>query len=595
MDRVELELEFERESYLKAVKAMRRTRLRAAALISSVAFWRSASADADRLNAEDARRLTAGKLHYDSVHLSKDIFAALSSGLSADLEDEFVSFRYFKECSNQNDVCAIIRFLVQCRNQRREQLICKIIPNALRSNAQTLTQAQALSIAPDQASSEKHLQQLSHGKPPSASDKSVFNDGSPIAAAEDVSDIFDGAQDSPWPTSDAFWSPFYGPPGWEGGAHVSGQAGGEMGKISPYTPITPPAPYWPDLDIGIPGESNPFLSLLPTLKPPPLQYEKGKVPFEDWLSRVKLPPNVRAKASGYDLLRALESKSLEIMLSAIRVPVAFTAASTAFIPPTLPPAPTLPPLPGPSLLLPGMSPAILDEMLTEEGLLEAPLPQLRLTESSPTASFLRLAGLTDPHTSFAQSRKTHDKTHESYNRRAENDPATGGDNAWHALLTRAQATGHLKRQAFDNGSVDPSRIGLDTEKPLSRTDYVLGSRQHRRAVESRAPAQAQESTASLRRMSVEEPVSSDMLPWVPVDDIVGTLPSWLLESLVGPYALMFQDMVQFCQDSFIRMQLVFDALSDEPIPVTASGIADFSEQIAKAFRAAPEGSESTLR
>lgn len=88
------------------------------------------------------------------------------------------------------------------------------------------------------------------------------------------------------------------------------------------------------------------------------------------------------------------------------------------------------------------------------------------------------------------------------------------------------------------------------------------------------------------------PLSSDTLPWIPLDGIAGTLPAWGLEALVGPYAMLFEDLVEVAQDAFIRLQLVFDVFADEPIPVTADGLRDFTEKAAEAFRASLNSGEA---
>eukprot|EP01054_Gregarina_sp_Poly1_P010478 Gregarina_sp_Poly_1__10477@NODE_764_length_6382_cov_139_313381_g559_i1_p1_GENE_NODE_764_length_6382_cov_139_313381_g559_i1NODE_764_length_6382_cov_139_313381_g559_i1_p1_ORF_typecomplete_len1083_score199_51TroponinI_N/PF11636_8/1_8TroponinI_N/PF11636_8/1_1e03_NODE_764_length_6382_cov_139_313381_g559_i121975445 len=88
------------------------------------------------------------------------------------------------------------------------------------------------------------------------------------------------------------------------------------------------------------------------------------------------------------------------------------------------------------------------------------------------------------------------------------------------------------------------------------------------------------------------PTTSDLLPWIPLDSIASEFPAWLSEALMGPYALLFEDLIRVAQDAFIRLQVIVDAIGDEPIPVNPSNLKTFSEKMAAAFRTSLANNEA---
>lgn len=88
------------------------------------------------------------------------------------------------------------------------------------------------------------------------------------------------------------------------------------------------------------------------------------------------------------------------------------------------------------------------------------------------------------------------------------------------------------------------------------------------------------------------PTTTDMLPWIPLDSLAGEFPVWLGEALVGPFALLFEDLVRVAQDAFIRLQVIIDAVGSEPLPVASENLQTFLERMSEAFRTSLAGNEA---
>lgn len=369
------------------------------------------------------------------------------------------------------------------------------------------------------------------------------------------------------------------------------------------------------------------LSYLPTLRPA----KTGEETFENWLSRVKLPIHVRASTSGMELFRAVETKSLEYLLSVVRVPLALAASvvqpidtSKAFAT-----APEADPSLAANVDLDAAFTAarfvvevrnLLVEMKYDKQSSKAITSCDEGDETGETKQACSMASsegvpkvlpVSDESDLAAELDTAEDEEDEAEASSAENyeeglegntrfgevsgklpdgekqDDVSPSEQAvllpLDNILDWMRGKDWFPGEAVNEADFDYWQRGIDEEE---ENDALMGPVQRLSNDDDIVlPAPGLDSD--------REPISSsDMLPWIPVDSIAGTLPAWLFEAFMGPYALMFQDLVRFAQDGFIRMQLIFDSLVDEPIPVTANQIEKFTEQTAQAFRASLDGDEA---
>eukprot|EP01053_Blabericola_migrator_P002493 Blabericola_migrator_1__2492@NODE_16_length_23467_cov_90_205256_g13_i0_p2_GENE_NODE_16_length_23467_cov_90_205256_g13_i0NODE_16_length_23467_cov_90_205256_g13_i0_p2_ORF_typecomplete_len1095_score178_98_NODE_16_length_23467_cov_90_205256_g13_i020525336 len=265
-----------------------------------------------------------------------------------------------------------------------------------------------------------------------------------------------------------------------------------------------------------------------------------------WLSQIRLPANVRAALSGLDLLQAVESKAGEVLISSLRTPVALSAVATA------------------------------------------PQDQLR-------AIYEAYHGQGSG--TFMDQFSGDEVAGQSMSRSPVQEIVSGFSYTTPRDSNNPMLVSHLYQQAVSPliAPLAPLVAPLaPLVAPLTQAPQVApqAAPLGQQIIPPAVPPLSQSTQRRMGDFSTSNPTSTDMLPWVPLDAIAGEFPEWMGESLLGPYSLLFTDLVRVAQDSFIRMQVIIDVIGDEPVPVAQTNAQTFVEKMAEAFRTSLSGNEA---